>query len=78
MIEGKDLDNRVGTGQEKRRGDLEKRVGLEPTAADQLALLKQRIAAAETLQLPDGNGLHCGHCWGEGKAAVLKVLGGEP
>ena len=45
----------------------------EPPAADPLAA---RLEAARALVAPRLGHEHCGHCWGEGRDAALRVLEG--
>lgn len=85
MIKGGELDNRQigGAGTATGTGttvDVTPRRGRRPEPQDQVdaaADLARRIEAARNLRAPRPSIEHCGHCWGEGRDAAIRVIEGD-
>jgi hypothetical protein len=78
MVPASDLENRgpEPKGAETVQADLRRVAGRrkpEPDVRD----LAARLAAARALQPPDQvqrDTQHCGHCWGSGRDAAIRVI----
>lgn len=86
MIKSRDLENQMAgdeSGIRRRKGQAVLRAAsteVEQAYSEamqdihrQLDELKRRLAAARALQPPKSE-LHCPHCWGTGRDAVLKII----
>jgi hypothetical protein len=81
MIKGSELENRGPAASGGLHGGEEaakdpqpvKKGGTKDAEAPNLAA---RVAAARHLR-PDLREIHCGHCWGTGRDAALRVIEGE-
>jgi len=73
VITKQDLTNRDGgaAADGRRRPDT---LPDEPSAAERLAFLRQRMLQARELK-PSGKDLHCSDCFQRGRDAVLRLLG---
>jgi len=79
MIKSESLTNRM-EGQSEVRGAEQVAEAIaqmkprRPDTTTELATLRERIEHSRGLLAP--RGACCGHCWGEGRAAALRVIDG--
>ena len=78
MIDKGDLQNRQADprGSEAVQADIQRMKGKRKLdAAEDLAT---RLQAARDLVPSRDEQLHCGHCWGQGRDAAIRVIEGAP
>jgi hypothetical protein len=75
MIKSGDLANRAVTdpaGSEAVRADIQRMKGRPKPELG----LAERLQAARALVPTRDDQMHCGHCWGEGRDATIKMIEG--
>jgi hypothetical protein len=76
MIKAGDLENRMGAAPRGADAvnDAIRTMKAKPDAASELAQLRERVEHARGLLAPRGS--CCGHCFGNGVGAALRIIDG--
>lgn len=78
MITRKDLEDREGVSPDRRRArrPLDDKPAAEQETPAVRAIITARIAEAKALKAERGPDMHCGHCYGHGRDAVIRLIEG--